>query len=107
MGGQAGLKLADLAVQFGEDAHGGAGGGAEGVGDRGGGRKLLGAQRGADFTRPGGDVAFPSTAFEGGLDRRHVQVSAQGGGGSAVQHPERVAVGQVLECLQRGGVVLA
>ena len=29
MGGQAGLELADLAVEFGDDAHRGAGGGGE------------------------------------------------------------------------------
>ena len=35
MGGQAGLELSDLAVELGDDAHLGAGGGAERRGDRG------------------------------------------------------------------------
>jgi len=42
MVGQGGLELADLAVQLGDDANGGAGGGAERRGDRGRGSQLFG-----------------------------------------------------------------
>ena len=104
--GQAGLELGDLAVQLGDDAYRGACGGAERRGDRGRSGQLLGPQRGPDLAGTGGDIAFPPTTFESGLDRRQVQVSTLLGGGCAIEHPQRIAVGQVLERLQRGRVVL-
>ena len=69
--------------------------------------ELLGAQRGLDLAGAGGDVALPPTAFERGLDRGQAQVGALLGGRGATQHPQGIAVGQVLEGLQRGRVVLA
>ena len=55
---------ADLAVQLGDDADGGAGGRGERRGDRGGCGELLGAQRGRDFAGAGGEIALPPSAFE-------------------------------------------
>ena len=50
---QFGFEVADLAVEFGDDADRGAGGGGERGGDRGGCGELLGSQRGLDVAEPG------------------------------------------------------
>ena len=97
MGGQAGLELADLAVQFGDDGHRGAGGGGKRGTDRCRRGRLLGAQRGLDLTGAGVDIALAPTAFERRMDRRPTQMSALFGGWGAIEHSERVAVGQVVE----------
>ena len=107
MVGQAGFELGDLAVQLGDDADRGAGGGPNAAATGAGAASCSVPQRGLDFAGAGGDIALPPTAFERGLDRRQVQVGALLGGGCAIQHPQRIAVGQVLEGLQRGRVVLA
>ena len=97
MFGQAYFELADLAVQLGDDADGGAGGGSERRGDRRGCGQLLGAQGGPDFAGTGGDIALPATVFERGLDRGQAQVGALLGAGGPARHPRRVAVGKLLE----------
>ena len=67
---QGGLELSDLTVEFGDDGHGGAGGGREGGTDRGRGGQLIGAQRGADLSGTIGDVTLAPTTFERRLNRR-------------------------------------
>jgi hypothetical protein len=54
---QRGFQLADLAVELGDDAYRGAGGGGERRGYRGGWGQLLRPQRGLDLTRPDIDIA--------------------------------------------------
>src|ERR1700731_3147211 len=51
----------------------------------------------ARISRARGDVALTPTAFERGLEGGQRQLGALGGGGGAVEHPQRVAVVQVLE----------
>jgi hypothetical protein len=80
--GQGGLELGDLAVELGDDAHCGAGGGPERVGDRGRCGQLLRAQRGLDFMGTGGDIAFAATTFERSLDRRPACAPAPRAAGS-------------------------
>ena len=64
------VSSADLAVQFGDDGHCGAGGGSERRGaDRSWRGQLFGAQGGLDFAGAGGDIALTPTAFERGLVR--------------------------------------
>ena len=87
MGGQAGLELADLAVQFGDDADSGAGGGRERRRDPRGCGQLFGAQRDPDFAGAGGDIALPATAFERGLDRGQAQPGALLGAGARSSTP--------------------
>src|SRR6478672_8450229 len=52
-------------------------------------------------------LRLPATAFERGLDRRQVQVGPLLRGRCAPQHPQGIAVGEVLEGQQGGRVVLA
>ena len=87
MGGQRGFELADLVVQLGDDADGGAGGGRERRGDRRGCGQLFGAQRGPDFAGAGGDIALPATAFERGLDRGQVSRAPCSGLGARPSTP--------------------
>ncbi len=87
MGGQAYFELADVAVQLGDDADGGAGGGRERRGDRRGCGQLFGAQGDPDFAGAGGDIALPAAAFERGLDRGQAQVGALLGGGARPSTP--------------------
>jgi len=61
---QFGFEVADLVVQFGDDADRGAGGRGECGGDRGGGGELLGAQRGGDLLGPCIEVALSPSMFE-------------------------------------------
>ena len=56
----AGFELADLVVQLGDDADGGAAGGRERRGDRRGCGQLFGAQGDPDLADAGGDIALPS-----------------------------------------------
>ena len=91
MGGQRGFELADLVVQLGDDADGGAGGGRERRSDRRGCGQLFGAQRGPDFAGAGGDIALPATAFERGLDRGQAQPGALLGAGDPGPAPRRAS----------------
>ena len=61
---QFGLEVADLTVQFDDDADRGAGGRGECGGDRGGRGELLGAQRCGDLLGAGIEVALSPSAFE-------------------------------------------
>ena len=55
----------------------------------------------------GVEVALAPSGFERRPDLRHTQPARVGGGRGATQNGQRVAVGQIVERLQRGGVVLA
>ncbi len=52
-------------------------------------------------------IALAPNAFERGLEHRRAQPGGLLGAGGAIQHPQGVAVGEVLEGLERGRVVLA
>ena len=61
---QGGLEVSDLAVEFGDDGHGGTGGGRERGTDGGRGGQLIGVQRGVDLSGAVGDVTLAPTTFE-------------------------------------------
>ena len=84
------LELADVAVEFGDDAHRGMGGDGERGRDRGGGGQLLGAQRGADLVGARGDVALAPATFERRLDALSGRCAPRSGVGA---RSRRVAVG--------------
>ena len=83
-----------------------AGAGPERGGDRGGRGELLGAQHGLNLLCPGVEVALAPSGFERRPDLRQAQPRGVGGGRGAAQDGQRVAVGQIVERLQRRGVVL-
>ena len=65
------------------------------------------AQHFLNLQGSGVEVALAPSGFERSPDLRQTQPPGVGGGGGAAQDGQRVAVGQIVERLQRGGVVLA
>jgi hypothetical protein len=88
-----GFELADLAVEFGDDADRSAGAGPECSGDRGGCGELLGAQHFLNLQCAAVEVALSPSGFERRPDLRQTQPSGVGGCRGAAQDGQRVTVG--------------
>jgi hypothetical protein len=73
-----GLEVADLSVQFGDDADCSAGAGPERSGDRGGRGELLAAQHFQNLERSGVEVALSPSSFECRSALRQAQALGDG-----------------------------
>ena len=104
---QIGLEGRDLAGHLGRHGHQRAHLGPVGGCHRGRGVQAGGPQELLDGLGSGLDVALATAPAQAGPDGRRRQLGRQSWGGSPLEHPHRIGVGQVgAEGLQRGGEVL-